>query len=110
MVLRDTLNMKFSGLHREERDQMLRALDVLRTFDRNAVEGQPPDQFDRDTARVWGRVPGEAPAKDELWQLALGLLHVGRGLIYQIADDEGGTAQQVFDGYRHKITAATLLD
>lgn len=89
---------------------MLRALDVLRTFDRNAVEGQPPDQFDRDTARVWGRVPGEAPAKDELWQLALGLLHVGRGLIYQIADDEGGTAQQVFDGYRHKITAATLLD
>lgn len=97
-------------MQREERDRLLLAANVLQVFDEHAVDERPPGQFDRDLAPLFGRQPGEDPSTDELWRLALGLLHLGRALAYQVAQDEGGTPGQVFDGFRNKVRAAPIIE
>ena len=89
---------------------MSTALDVIALFDRHATEGQPPEQFDRDVASVLGRSAGDLPGPDDLRDLALGLLHLSRLFIYQIAQDDGGTPEQVLAGVRGMVDAAPIVE
>ena len=99
-----------TSMHRAERDRMLAALAVLRVFDEHATTSAPPEQLDRDIAPILGRDPTSQPTVDELWRLSLGLLHIGRLFMYQIATDEGGAPVQVLDGCQRMIENAKTID